>query len=204
MGRLTDVVKHLIIINVIVYICFAIIFPQFQDYSILYMPWGESEPFFKPVQLVSHMFMHNPAGPMHILFNMMGLFFLGPHIEQVLGKQRFLIFYLSCGFAAVGLHLLLSYLGYIGAGRVMGASGAIMGIFIAFAFLFPNTKLMLIFPPIPIKAKYMMGALVLFDVFSGVGGFSTGIAHFAHLGGAICGFVLMYLWGFVDFRRFRD
>jgi len=202
MGRLTDVVKHLIIINVIVYITFVLLLPQFQEYSILHMPWGPEDQF-APIQLVTHMFMHSPFGITHLLFNMMGLYFLGPHIEQVLGPKRFLIFYLACGFAAMGLHMLLSYIGYIGAVPVVGASGAIMGIFIAFAFLFPNTKLMLLFPPIPIKAKYMMGALVLFDVFSGVGGFSTGIAHFAHLGGALCGFILMQLWGFVDFRRFK-
>jgi membrane associated rhomboid family serine protease len=85
----------------------------------------------------------------------------------------------------------------------VGASGAIMGIFIAFAILFPNTKLMLLFPPIPIKAKFLMGGLILFDVFSGIGGFSTGIAHFAHLGGALCGFVMMNVWGYFDAKRFR-
>ncbi len=200
MNRLTDVVKHLIIINVIVYVVFAMLFPQFQVYSILHMPWTEN---FAPVQLVTHMFMHDPDGLMHLLFNMMGLFFLGPHIEQVLGKERFLIFYLACGFAAMAMHMLLAYLGLIYASPVVGASGAIMGIFIAFAILFPNTKLMLLFPPIPVKAKYLMGILVLFDVFSGVGGFSTGIAHFAHLGGALCGFILMMVWGYFDAKRFR-
>ena len=203
MFRLTDVVKHLLIINVLVYITFTMILPQFQIYSILYMPWGESAPYFKPVQLVSHMFMHDPGGLTHIIFNMLGLAFLGPHIEQVLGKQRFLIFYLICGFAAVAVHLLLSYIGIIQSFNVKGASGAIMGIFIAFAVLFPNTKLMLLFPPIPIKAKYLMGALVLFDLFSGVSGIESRTAHFAHLGGALCGFILMMVWGYFDAKRFR-
>jgi membrane associated rhomboid family serine protease len=202
MLRITDVVKHLIIINVIVYAVFVFIFPQFQVYSILHMPWG-LEQKFAPVQLVTHMFMHDPRGFTHILFNMMSLYFIGPHIEQVLGKERFLIFYLACGFAAMGLHMLLSYLGIILPSPVVGASGAIMGIFIAFAILFPNTKLMLLFPPIPIKAKFLMGGLILFDVFSGIGGFSTGIAHFAHLGGALCGFVMMNVWGYFDAKRFR-
>lgn len=202
MNRLTDVVKHLIIINVIVYVVFTLLFPQFQIYSILHMPWGYGDNF-APVQLVTHMFMHDPNGITHLLFNMMGLFFLGPHIEQVLGKERFLIFYLACGFSAMGLHMLLSYFGVIPASPVVGASGAIMGIFIAFAILFPNTQLMLLFPPIPVKAKYLMGILVLFDLFSGIGGVATGIAHFAHLGGALCGFVLMNLWGYFDPQRFR-
>ena len=205
MNRLTDVVKHLIIINVIVFVAFELIFPQFKDsFAVLHMPWGATDldgnSYFMPVQLVTHMFMH--GGPTHLLFNMMGLFFLGPHIEQVLGKERFLIFYLVCGFAAMGAHMLLSYIGFIPAAAVVGASGAIMGIFIAFAILFPNTKLMLLFPPIPVKAKYLMGILVLFDVFSGVGGISTGIAHFAHLGGAFCGFIMMNLWGYFDAKRF--
>ena len=202
MNRLTDVVKHLIIINVIVYVVFVFLFPQFQVYSILHMPWGRGD-HFAPVQLVTHMFMHDPNGFTHLLFNMMGLYFLGPHIEQVLGKERFLVFYLVCGFGAMGMHMLLSFLGVIAAVPVVGASGAIMGIFIAFAILFPNTKLMLLFPPIPIKAKFLMGGLILFDLFSGVGGFSTGIAHFAHLGGALCGFALMVMWGYFDAKRFR-
>ena len=202
MGRLTDVVKHLIIINVIVYVTFTLILPQLQNYSILFMPWDQSDRF-APVQLVTHMFMHDPDGITHLLFNMMGLFFLGPPIEQVLGKQRFLIFYLACGFSAMGLHMLLSFFGVIGPVAVVGASGAIMGIFIAFAILFPNTQLMLLFPPIPIKAKYLMLALVAFDLFSGLGGLSTGIAHFAHLGGFLSGFALMLMWGFFDIRRFK-
>ncbi len=200
MRGLTDVVKHLVIINVIVYITFAMLLPQFQQYSILYMPGGPGDKF-APVQLVSHMFMHGNF--MHILFNMMALFFLGPHIERVLGEQRFLLFYLICGFAASGLHLLLYFLGFIGPVSIVGASGAIMGVAIAFAILYPNIKLMLLFPPIPIKAKYLVGAYILFDLFSGFGGANTGIAHFAHLGGAIGGFLLMNIWGYFDWRRFK-
>jgi len=202
MGRITDVVKHLIIINVIVYVTFTLLLPQFQHFSILYMPGGPRDAF-EPVQLVTHMFMHDPSGLSHLLFNMVSLFFLGPHIEQVLGKQRFLIYYFVCGFAAMGLHMLLYYIGYLGATPIVGASGAIMGVAIAFAILFPNTKLMLIFPPIPIKAKYLIGAFILFDIFSGVGGISTGIAHFAHLGGVVGGFLLMNIWGYFDWRRFK-
>ena len=147
--------------------------------------------------------MHDPTGIGHLLFNMLTLFFLGPQIEQSLGKQRFLIFYFICGFAAMGLHMMLYYIGYLGPVPIVGASGAIVGIAIAFAILFPNTKLMLMFIPFPIKAKYLIGAFILFDLFSGVGGASTGIAHFAHLGGALGGFLLMNLWGYFDWRRFK-
>lgn len=100
------------------------------------------------------------------------------------------------------LHLLMTYFGINDPNvPVVGASGAIMGVFIAFGVLFPDTKLMLLFPPIPIKAKYLMIGLVAFDIFSGVGKFDTGIAHFAHLGGAITGFILMVMWKKVSFLR---
>jgi membrane associated rhomboid family serine protease len=139
------------------------------------------------------MFMHGSGS--HILFNMMSLFFLGPTVEQNLGSKRFLTFYLVCGFAAMILHLVLAQIGFIDASPVVGASGAIMGVFIAFGLMYPDVKLMLIFPPIPVKAKYLMGILVLFDLFSGVSGFNTGIAHFAHLGGVIAGLILITMWG---------
>jgi len=113
-----------------------------------------------------------------------------------------LIFYLACGFGAMLLHLALVYIGYLSSTTaVVGASGAIVGVFMAFAFLFPDVKLMLIFPPIPIKAKYLMFGLIAFDLFSGVSGLNTGIAHFAHLGGAVTGFILMVLWKKVSFLR---
>ena len=197
MGRLTDVVKHLLIINVLVFVTFHLIFGQYRTYLYLFYP---TNPYFEPYQLVSHMFMHGSES--HILFNMLSLFFLGPMVEQALGSKRFLIFYLVCGFGSMFLHLALTYLGFLSANvPIVGASGAIMGVFIAFAFLFPDVKLMLIFPPIPIKAKYLMLGLVAFDLFSGVSGMNTGIAHFAHLGGAITGFILMVMWKKVSFLR---
>ncbi len=196
MNRLTDVVKHLLIINVIMFVCFNVIMPQYQSYVALYFPGST---YFKPYQLVTHMFTH--ASPSHILFNMMSLFFLGPTVEQSLGTKKFLIFYLVSGMAAMLLHLGLGYLGVIPPVPIVGASGAIMGVFVAFALMYPEVKLMLIFPPIPIKAKYMMAGLIAFDLFSGVGGFSTGIAHFAHLGGVIGGFIMITMWGFNNLMR---
>lgn len=99
------------------------------------------------------------------------------------------------------LHLGLGYLGVIPPVPIVGASGAIMGVFVAFALMYPEVKLMLIFPPIPIKAKYMMAALIAFDLFSGFGGFSTGIAHFAHLGGVIGGLIMITMWGYNNLMR---
>lgn len=234
MGRLTDVVKHLLIINVIVFVAFYILLPQFKDLLVLYFPQSNH---FKPFQIVTHMFMH--GSPSHILFNMFSLYFLGPMVEQILGSRRFLIFYLVCGFGAMLLHLGIEWINYmsvvenlkvdlntiISEGRsvfrggqnyidpasakmnevlnipVVGASGAIVGVFIAFGLMFPEREMMIMFIPIPIKAKYLMMGLVGFDLFSGVAGLNTGIAHFAHLGGAITGFILMVIWKKVSFLR---
>jgi len=84
---------------------------------------------------------------------------------------------------------------------VVGASGAIYGVFLAFAMFFPNMKLMLIFPPIPIKAKFLVAGIIAIDLFSGISGQQTGIAHFAHLGGALAGFILVSLWYGNPFKR---
>lgn len=204
----TDVVKHLIIINVLMYFAFVLVFPFEirQAYTVLYMPWLQDalgNTFFKPVQLVTHMFMHDHKDIMHIIFNMMMLYFLGPPVEQTLGKQRFLAYYVSCGFGALALHMLLAYNGYIAGGSIVGASGAIMGVAIGFGIISPNAVLRLIFPPIALKAKYMIGAYILFDLIGGFGGGESNIAHFAHLGGALMGFFLMVLWGIFDYRRFK-
>jgi len=190
MNRLTDVVKHLLIINVIMFVAFHLLFNQYREQVFLFFPGSE---YFKPYQLVTHMFMHGSES--HILFNMLSLFFLGPMVEQNLGSKRFLIFYLICGFAAMMLHIGLGYFGLIGRNPIVGASGAIMGVFAGFALMYPEVKLMLIFPPIPVKAKYLMAVLIGVDLFSGVSGYNTGIAHFAHLGGVIAGFILITLWG---------
>ena len=194
MSRLTEVVKHLLIINALIYFGATMLLPKMEiEESILYLFYPGTESF-QPFQLITHMFMHGSIS--HILFNMMSLFFLGPMVEQSLGSKRFLTFYLLCGVGAMLLHLGIDYFS-VHHVPVVGASGAIMGVFTAFALLYPNTKLMLLFPPVPIKAKYLMMGLIAFDLFSGVSGVSTGIAHFAHLGGVIAGFLLMMTWGFV-------
>lgn len=189
MGRITEVVKHLLIVNVILFIAFYFVMREYWPMTFLYFPFSED---FQPFQLVSHMFMHGSES--HILFNMMSLFFLGPTVEQGMGSKRFLGFYLACGFSASALHLLLSFLGVISPVPIVGASGAIVGVAIAFAVMYPDVKLMLMFIPVPIKAKYMMMGFVAFDLISGMGSFDTGIAHFAHLGGALCGFILSWYW----------
>lgn len=196
MVRITEVVKNLIIVNVIIFFTITLtpigdILPSFNLYSPLL------KDYFKPYQLVTHMFMHGSQG--HLFMNMLALFFLGPYVEQYTGSKKFLILYLLCGLGAtltsIGVDYYQFYFNDVREfGSVVGASGAIMGVVMAFVVLFPNVKLMLIFPPIPIKAKYLGIAYILFDLFAGVGGAQTGIAHFAHLGGAFTGLALTYFW----------
>lgn len=182
----TPVVLNLIIINALVY------FVQFMfdgadekiTREIALFPF--QTPYFKPYQLVTHMFAH--GGLFHLLFNMLVLWMFGSMLERVWGPKRFFIFYFACGLAAGAAHLLLEF------SPAVGASGAIMGLFAAFAYLFPNTEL-IIFPiPVPVKAKYAVAIMAAIDLFGGVYPAGSNIAHFAHLGGLVMGFILVLYW----------
>ncbi len=205
MFRLTDVVKHLIIINALVFFGANLLLPQLGiPVDALTLIWPDGREYlvagsshttvsFQPYQLVTHMFMH--ANFNHILFNMLTLAFLGPAIETQLGSKRFLFYYLSCGVGALLLHLGLGFAGLTHEASVVGASGAVMGIYSAFLLMMPNVTLNLIFPPIPVKAKYLILAFIGMDLFSGLAGHADGIAHWAHLGGVLTGGILIYNWG---------
>ena len=198
MFRLTDVVKNLILINVVVYIAALLVLPKigFSPSMLFMYPPLDQGSGFQAYQIVSHMFMHDPSGFSHILFNMLTLAFLGPMVETNLGAKRFLILYLASGFGAMITHFIVSP--HV---AVVGASGAVYGVLVAFAVLYPNVKLMLIFPPIPIKAKYLVVILMVIGIVSGVGGYQQGIAHFAHLGGALTAFLILLGWKKVKFGK---
>jgi rhomboid-like protein len=175
---------------------------------------GESQRF-QPYQIATHMFSHAPP-PMfyHILFNMFTLWMFGRILENVWGAKRFLFFYLICGLGAAALHLGIQYFrceqllqdftnnnipaieAHLGAvAPALGASGAIMGVMAAFAYTFPNTELYIMFLPIPIKAKWAVLGLAAIDLFGGIAKISgDNLAHFAHLGGALTGLILVLLW----------
>ncbi len=197
MNNLTEVVKQLIIINVIIFV--ATIIPPLSELvrnDLIFHPPGRG---FKPYQIISHMFMHDGRSPTHLFFNMFTLYFFGPMIERVWGPKKFLVYYMLCGLGALGLHVLIgSFTG--GASPVLGASGAISGVVLAFAMLFPNLKVMLLIPPIPMKAKYMVLIFLGIDLYLGLSSYNTGIAHFAHLGGALFGFLLILFWRKFPFR----
>ncbi len=246
MGKITETVKHLIILNAILFAA-TILVPTIDlgNWLALYFPKNEH---FGVWQFVSHMFMHGSF--MHILFNMYALWAFGSPLEQMWGKNKFLFFYFSAGIGAGLIYTAVNYFQFnnifnelIGAGisnteiqtlletgryntdilnqisekrltdlyqiyntPAVGASGAIYGVLVAFGMSFPNAKLALIFFPVPIAAKYFIPVLIAIDLFSGVTGFSLfggGIAHFAHVGGALIGFIMMQYWKKTQFNRWN-
>ena len=233
MPKITDAIKHLIIINVIMY--FA---PQFLNLDLtnifaLHYPKNEHFGFW---QYVTHMFMH--GGSMHLIFNMYALWAFGTPLEQMWGKNKFLFFYFSAGIGAGIIYTLVNYYQFNGiyeqlisigtspsdiqniltSGQyndniiplsnktmsefyslyhtpAVGASGAVYGILVAFGLAFPNAKLALIFFPVPVAAKYFIPVMIFGDLFFGVTKYSIGnIAHFAHIGGAVIGFIIAWYW----------
>ena len=243
MGRITEAVKHLIILNIIFFAASAIVGPSLGNWLALYFP---KNPNFGVWQFVTHMFMH--GGLMHIIFNMYALWAFGSPLEQMWGRNKFLFFYFSAGIGAGLIYTAVNYWQFNGvygelinaglqpaeiqnileSGRyntnllsqiseksltemyqiyntpAVGASGAIYGILVAFGMTYPNAKLAIIFFPVPISAKYFIPVLIALDLFSGVTGFSIfggGIAHFAHVGGALIGFIMMKYWQKNQFKR---
>jgi membrane associated rhomboid family serine protease len=229
---LPAVVKNIIMINVLMLLAYYVV-NNTLGYNLneilgLYFPKSES---FKPVQILTHMFMH--ANFWHLFFNMYALFIFGQVLENVWGPKRFLIYYLVCGLGAALVHesvIAFEYKGiieklspdsiqtvvsdgaaYLREGKVftdqimqdlqlllytptVGASGAVFGILLAFGVLFPNTQLMLLLPPIPIKAKWFVliyGGIELYLAFTQPG---SNIAHAAHLGGMLFGYILIRFW----------
>ncbi|MDQ6845200.1 MAG: rhomboid family intramembrane serine protease [Bacteroidota bacterium] len=193
--RTTPVVLNLIIINAIVFIA-QLVFDKTWGLTDKIALYSYDSGAFKPYQLITHMFAH--GGFAHILFNMYALWMFGSVLERVWGPKKFLIFYLVCGLAAGIAQMFL-----VSNGAAIGASGAIMGLLAAFAYTFPNTEFFIIPIPFPIKAKYMAAIYAAIDLF---GGFQPGngdnVAHFAHLGGLIMGFILVIIWNKTDKKTF--
>jgi membrane associated rhomboid family serine protease len=226
------VVKNIIMINVLMLLATYAAQSVFQIdlNSILGLYFPKSEQF-KPVQIITHMFMH--GGFWHIFFNMYALYIFGQVLENVWGPKRFFIFYIVCGLGAAFTHeaviafqynhlvhslstedlqiVLNEGTAYLNQGKVftdetmkslqlllntptVGASGAIFGVLLAFGVLFPNTQLMLIFPPIPFKAKYLVIGYGAIELYLAVTQPGSDIAHAAHLGGMLFGYLLIRYW----------
>jgi membrane associated rhomboid family serine protease len=223
--RTTPIVLNLIIINVLVYFAQNVFSGATllvggseitnRVYELFALHHYKSD-FFRPYQIVTHMFMH--GGFFHLLFNMFGLWMFGSILEKVWGPKRFLIFYLVCGlgaaftqmasyaydFSQVDMSNTNTQMYYVAQyASTVGASGAIMGLLAAFGYLFPNTELFVMPIPFPVKAKWAVMGFIALDVFGGVSKTpNDNIAHFAHIGGALVGFLIVLFWNKTNKRTF--
>jgi membrane associated rhomboid family serine protease len=143
-------------------------------------------------QLVSYAFLHGSFT--HLAFNMFALYLFGSEIERLLGTQRYLTYYFTCVVGAALAQLTIGYLAHWYPVATVGASGGIFGLLLAFGMAYPQRRLMLLFPPIPMKAWLFVTLYGLLELVLGVTGTSAGVAHFAHLGGMAAGFLLIVYW----------
>lgn len=186
-------IKYLLIANGIIFLITKSIFTDqwtsiggivAQNFAL----WSIESGYFMPWQLVTYMFLHGNVG--HIFFNLFALWIFGQAIENLWGTRRFMVYYLLTGIGAALIHMLVSnYFDY-----TIGASGAVFGILLAFGMMFPDRYIILLFPPIPIKAKYFVGIYGVMELLSGLSRADSGVAHFAHLGGLLVGFILIKVW----------
>ena len=191
-GSIPNVIFVLLVINGLVFAGQQV--PSVD--SLLYLnfalwPLGSEFPGFQVWQLLTYGFMHGDL--MHIGFNMFMLWMFGRELEVLMGARRFLTYYLTCVVGAGIVQLIVAaYQG--GSYATLGASGGVFGLLLAFGMAFPNRMIMLLIPPIPMRAKYMVVLFGLLELYLGISGRSPGIANFAHLGGMLFGFLLIQHW----------
>lgn len=152
-------------------------------------PWS---PGFMPWQLVTYSFLHGDF--IHLFFNMFALFMFGPAIEELTGSRRFLTYYFVCVITAALTQLIVHEMLGGPPRPTVGASGGVFGLLLAYGMAFPHRKLMLIFPPIPMPAWLFVTLYGLLELYLGLSGRNTGVAHFAHLGGMVGGIVMILYW----------
>ena len=204
------VVKNLLIVNVIVFLAQTILPLPLREGLLEYgaLHFWKYEHFF-PYQIFTYMFMH--ADISHLFFNMFALWMFGRIVEYDLGSRRFLLYYLVCGMGAGLIQLgvqsvewsVLAAQGVVPQSLSMmrvlysttiGASGAVFGILLAYGMIHPNNVIMLMFPPIALKAKWFVVIFLVIEFSAGVVGVTDSIAHFAHLGGMLWGWLLLRYW----------
>lgn len=186
-SSLPVVTKNILIINIFMMLLTKLR-PEFMTTTFaLFYP---TSPYFHWWQFLTHMFMH--GGFLHLLMNMYAFVAFGSVLERQWGAKKYLLFYLITGLGAAALHL--AVMGNHPYVPMVGASGAIYGVLMGFAMLFPETVLTLIFPPISLKAKWWVLIWLGIELITGIGGTADGIAHFAHLGGALFGWLIIRYW----------
>ena len=176
------VVLNLIIINVLVFMATALLPAGRWIFGFGSLFWV-GNPLFHTYQFVTYMFLH--ANIEHIFFNMFALWMFGRTLEYELGSRRFLIYYMVCGIGAALIQMFAAWLSgeyYI---QLVGASGAVMGLLLAFGVMHPNATIVLLIPPIPMKAKWFVVIYGVIELFLGWTGYGGNVAHFAHVGGML-------------------
>jgi membrane associated rhomboid family serine protease len=195
MPRLPPVTQALIIANVVVFLLRWVIPPGVFDLFALW-PLGsggfEAGPGFQVWQVVTYSFLHGSVA--HLFFNMLALFMFGSEIERVYGQRRYATFYFVCVICAALAQLVVSALRDVPPYPTVGASGGVFGLLLAFGMMFPRRMIMLIFPPIPMPAWLFVTLYGVLELFLGVTGTQPGVAHFAHLGGMLGGYLLILYW----------
>jgi membrane associated rhomboid family serine protease len=220
-ANLTPVVKNLLIINLVCFIPFIVL--SNYDYQVKVVYNGGlfyfASPQFRVWQILTYMFLH--GGWTHILFNMFALFMFGPILEYAIGPKRFFNLYFICGIGAalfqmmvqaIEIHSLIGTFTLLSPAQItsqamadklqaiytvpiIGASGAIFGLLVGFGMLYPDMELMILFIPVPVKAKYIIPVYILIEIYAGLSPTAgDNVAHFAHLGGALLGFIMIKLW----------
>ena len=209
LSRIPVATRNIIVINVLVMIMTSLNGNFMYEKFALFYP---TSPFFHWWQPVTHMFMH--GGFWHLFFNMYTLFIFGSVLERVWGMKKFLLFYFVTGLGAAAVHTgvewiqMTHWMSQAAEGSMaaqasihalkmtptVGASGAIYGLLMGYAMLYPDSVMRLIFPPIALKAKWFVLIFAAIELLTGVTGTGGGIAHFAHLGGLIFGFLLIMYW----------
>lgn len=185
---LPPIVKTLLLVNVAAFCIDAILGPVLMRFLAL---WPVGSGWFMPWQVVTYAFLHGSVG--HLFFNMLGLWMFGGELERLWGERRFLQFYTASVLTAAAAQLVVTF--FAGSPYpTVGASGGLFGLLLAYGMLFPNRTIMPLFPPIPMKAKVFVALYGGLELFFGVTGTASGIAHFAHLGGMLGGFLMIRYW----------
>lgn len=189
--KLTAATRAIVLVNILVYVLEKVA-PVPMEVHLALWPLATPERLFRPWQLVTYAFLHDPGYIWHIIFNMFALYMFGPLLEQFWGARRFIAYYFVCLIAAGAAQLAVDYATHTSEPTI-GASGAIFGILLAFAMLFPRAKLLLYFV-IPMPAWLFVSGYAVLELFFGVTGREAGIGHFAHLGGMLGGALMMLYW----------
>jgi len=188
MPPIPPITQALILINVAVFCLDIALNKMLSAYFAL---WPVNSPFFLPWQVVSYGFLHGSF--MHLFFNMFGIYMFGSELERIWGPKRYMQFFGASVLAAAVAQLVISMITG-STNPTVGASGGLFGLLLAFGMMFPNRTIMPLFPPIPMKAKVFVAVYGGIELFFGVTGTQSGVAHFAHLGGMLGGWLMLRYW----------